>query len=223
MNPYDEYALEQALLLKECVGGEVLAVSMGNEHAEKCIRQALSIGADSGVLVWSEYPGLLESCRTARLLAAVIRELIPDVLFTGKLSVSEDSSQLPERIAVLLDFQHVSAITSFSLVGQIARVDCQVEGGQLKIETRLPAMFTTERGLNEPRYPKLSDILRAKRKKILEIHEDEVVSHDCDPRQGIDIESMMIQRQKRAAKMMDGEPCRQAGTVIQLLRNDGVV
>jgi electron transfer flavoprotein beta subunit len=223
MNPYDEFALEEAVRLKETRGGEVVVVSMGNDQAVKCIRQALAVGADSAIWIRSEKLCQLTPRSVAMIIASVIRELDPDVIFAGKQAIDDDASQVPERVAELLNLPHVSALTKFSFEGEKVTVDRQVEGGHYTIETTLPALFTTDKGLNVPRYPKLTDILSAKRKGVLEIEPSEIPFLQGELEPGLEVVSMRLQKQKRTAKIMQGGPSEQVDQLIPLLRTEGFI
>lgn len=223
VNPYDEFALEEAVRLKEAFGGEVTVVSMGNEQVVKSIRHALAVGADSAIWVRVSGPIRFTSRSTAKILASVIRRLKPDVIFAGKQAVDDDSAQIPERVAELLALPHVSAVTRFSLKGQKVTVDRQVEGGYYTIETTLPALFTTEKGLNVPRYPKLPDILKAKRKMVEELAPEDLNFQPCDLDPGVEISSMALQKQTRSSKLLDGVPHEQVGQLIPVLMSEGIL
>ncbi|MBE0575212.1 MAG: electron transfer flavoprotein subunit beta/FixA family protein [Desulfuromonadales bacterium] len=223
MNPYDEFALEEAVLLKKSVGGEIITVSLGDKQSVKCIRQSLAVGADTSIWIRTSASIHLTAYKVAKIMAPVIRELAPDVIFAGKQAIDDDAAQVPERIAELLDMPHVSSITSFSLKDRNVMVDRQVEGGQYRMETTLPAMFTTEKGLNVPRYPKLMDILNAKKKQIREIIMDDMGDQDCSLKPGLETILMVLQKQKRAAMIIAGEPSEQVGKLVPLLRTEGIL
>jgi len=223
MNPYDEFALEEAVRLKEAFGGEVTVVSMGNEQAVKSIRHALAVGADSAIWVRISGPIRFTSRSTAKILASVVRRLKPDAIFAGKQAVDDDAAQIPERVAELLALPHVSAVTRFSLNGQKVTVDRQVEGGYYTIETTLPALFTTEKGLNVPRYPKLPDILKAKRKVVEELAPEDLNLQSCDLEPGVEISSMALQKQTRSSKLLEGIPHEQVGQLIPVLMSEGML
>jgi len=223
INPYDEYALEEAVRVKESHGAEVVAVSMGSEQSEKCLRQALANGADRAL--WVQLPDLnwVPPRLAAKILASVIGELTPDLIFAGKRAVDDDASQFPERIAEALQIPHVSGVMAFALDGRRVTVDCQLEEGQSTIETSLPALFTADKGLNVPRYPKLPDILKAKRKTIEVISHDHYSSVIDADTQGMEILSLDLQPQQRSGTIFEGEAVPQVRQLLTELNRGGLV
>ena len=155
MNPYDELAVEQALLLKEKLGGDsnVAVVSLGPAGAAETIRTALAMGADRGVHLKDEAFEGQDGLATARCLAAALRPEAFDVLFAGKMAIDDNAAVVPTAVAELLGIPHVNLIQSFELAADNARatVRRRVDGGEEVVECTLPALFTCEKGLNEPR------------------------------------------------------------------------
>jgi len=222
-NPYDEYALEEALRIKESHGGEVIAVSLGNNQSEKCLRQALANGADRALCVQLPDLNWVSPRIAAKILAFIIGELTPDLIFAGKRTVDDDASQLPERIAEELHLPHVSGITTFALDGQKVTVDCPLEEGLSTIETCLPALFTTDKGLNIPRYPKLPDILKAKKKTIDVISHDHYSSVITADTQGMETLALDLQPQQRSGMIFEGEAVLQVRKLLTELDRGGLV
>jgi electron transfer flavoprotein beta subunit len=164
MNPYDEYAVEEALKLKQTAGGEVVIFSLGPDRAQEAIRTGLAMGAERGVHV-VEDP--VEPWVTAARLAEVVGKEAPEILFAGKQAIDDDAVQVPVMVAELLDWPHVSAISTFEHEGGVAKANRVVGGGVTMVtETQLPAVFTCDKGLNEPRYASLPGIMKARRKPI---------------------------------------------------------
>jgi electron transfer flavoprotein beta subunit len=168
VNPYDEYAVEEALKLKEKDGqGEVIIVSLGGEKAATAIRSCLAMGADRGVLIKSE--GLFgDAYATASALAAVIKEMGADLILLGKQAVDDDHAQVGQMLAVMLDLPCVTMVTKLEVTGRTARAHREVDGGSEIFETPLPAVITAEKDLNQPRYASLKGIMMAKKKTIEE-------------------------------------------------------
>jgi electron transfer flavoprotein beta subunit len=167
LNPYDEIAVEQALGIREKQGaGEVVAVSLGSASVQTTIRGALAMGADRGVHLRADGP--LDSLQVARALAAEAAALKPDLIWLGKQAVDDDAAQVGPMVAELLELPCVTCIAAFELDGTRAVVEREIEGGREVVEVTLPAVFTTEKGLNQPRYASLKGIMAAKKKPIEE-------------------------------------------------------
>lgn len=170
INPYDEYAVEEGLQIRERTGGDstVTVVCLGPEEATEMIRTALAMGADDAVHICD--PALVNSepFTAATVLATAIRENGFDIIFCGKQAIDDDMAQIHSILAEMLDIPQVSVATKFELAGDCgsAVVSRRIEGGDEKIETRLPAIISCEKGLNEPRYASLPGIMKAKRKEI---------------------------------------------------------
>ncbi len=167
LNPYDEYAVEEALRIKEKLGSTtVTVVSVGPERTVSAIRSALAMGADEAVLVKTDQ--VLDSLATAKALAAAIKEMPYDLILSGKQGVDDDNLQVGPMVAELLNIPCVTYISELKLENSKAIVKREVEGGMEIVEATLPAIFTAEKGLNEPRYPALRGIMMAKKKTIQE-------------------------------------------------------
>jgi electron transfer flavoprotein beta subunit len=166
INPYDEYAVEEALKTKESLGGEVVAISIGGDEVKETIRKALAMGADSGVFLKKE--GYFDSIATARALADEIKTQEADLVFLGKQSIDYDSGIVGQLLAELLGYNSVSVVVDLKIEGNNIRAEREIEGGREVVETTLPAIITAQKGLNEPRYASLKGIMQAKRKTIEE-------------------------------------------------------
>jgi len=166
VNPYDEYAIEEALKTKEAVEGEVVAISVGNDKNKETIRKALAMGVDSGVLLKDE--NNRDSFSVAKALAEEIKSQNAELVFMGKQSVDYDNSIVGQMTAELLGFNSVSVVVDLKIEGDKIIAEREIEGGKEVVETTLPAVITTQKGLNEPRYASLKGIMSAKKKTIEE-------------------------------------------------------
>ncbi|MGA9365111.1 MAG: electron transfer flavoprotein subunit beta/FixA family protein [Bacteroidota bacterium] len=166
LNPYDEFAIEECLRLKEKFGGEVTAISLGGDSHKEMLRKALSLGVDKVLLIRDESPR--DSFAVATALAEAIKELSPEVVFFGKQSIDYDNSQVGTMVAELLSFPSASVIVKLEISGGVAVAHREIEGGHEVVEVKLPAVFMAQKGLNEPRYPSLRGIMAAKSKPIQE-------------------------------------------------------
>jgi len=218
MSPYDEHAVELAIKLKESHGAEVVVLSAGPPEAREIIRSALAMGADSGVLVETGQAGDLGCRGVARLLASALAGIGADLVVAGKQAVDDDAAQVPERVAELMGIPHASVITRFELNGTTATVDREVEGGQYTLEVALPALFTTQKGINTPRYPTLPNIMKAKKKEIHEIPAAQLgVAADSLSAQVI-TESMSLPRQQRLCRVIEGDGGQRVKELVRVLR-----
>src|SRR6266849_5645210 len=166
LNPYDEFAVEEALRRKEHAAvGEVVIVSLGPAAAQETIRTALAMGADRGILLQADRvpPDGLE---VARALAAELRAGAYDLVLFGKMAIDDYNHQVGPMVAELLDLPCVTAITHLEISGGTGTAEREVEGGVEVVEFPLPAVLTTDKGLNEPRYPALKGIMAAKKKPL---------------------------------------------------------
>jgi len=164
INPYDEFAVEECLRLKEKNGGEVIVVSLGGDAHKETLRKALAMGADKAVLLKDE--SVRDSFGIARALADYIKEIGPDAVFFGKQSIDGDDAAIGPMVAEMLALPSVSVVVKLEIAGVNVVAEREIEGGHEKVETKLPAVFTAQKGLNEPRYPSLKGIMSAKSKPI---------------------------------------------------------
>jgi electron transfer flavoprotein beta subunit len=166
INPYDEFAVEECLRLREKNGGEVIVVSLGGDAHKETLRKALAMGVDKAVLLKDETPR--DSFSVARALADYIKEVSPDAVFFGKQSIDGDDAAVGSMVAEMLGLSSVSVIVKLEITDGKVIAEREIEGGHEKVETRLPAVFMAQKGLNEPRYPSLKGIMSAKNKPIEE-------------------------------------------------------
>jgi electron transfer flavoprotein beta subunit len=168
INPYDEFAVEEALKLKDKSGGdtEVTVISVGGEANKETIRKALAMGADKGVLLKSEQEN--DSFLVAAILSEELKSYGCDIIFFGKQSVDFDNSITGSLTAEMLGYNCVSVVVSLNIDGKKVIAEREIEGGREVVETELPVVITAQKGLNEPRYASLKGIMAAKKKVIEE-------------------------------------------------------
>lgn len=167
INPYDEYAVEEAINQRDEHGGEVTVVTVGDEDSEKQLRTALAMGADKAVLIDTE-DDLEEGDQytTAEILAAYFEDKEADLILAGNVAIDEASGQVGPRLAEKLDIPFVTTIVDLSVDGETVYIEKDVEGDVEKVESTLPLLVTCQQGLNEPRYPSLPGIMKAKKKNL---------------------------------------------------------
>jgi electron transfer flavoprotein beta subunit len=166
LSPYDEFAVEEGLRIREKWKGEVIVVSLGPDAHKESLRKALAMGADSAVLLKDD--GTRDSYGIAFGLAEELRNMAPEVILFGKQSIDYDNAQVGTLVAEMLGLPSVAVVVKMET--QEGKVICEreIEGGREVVETRLPAVFLAQKGLNEPRYPSLKGIMSAKSKPINE-------------------------------------------------------
>lgn len=166
INPYDEFAIEEALKIKEKAGtGEVVIASFGSDAAKELIVKGLAMGGDRGLLVSNEGLESADSLTTAKILAAAIKQETPDLVLCGKQAIDDDNMHVGIMVAELVGWPHVNVVNKIELNGKTAKVDREVEGGQIEAyEVQLPAVFGANKALNAPRYASLPGIMKAKKK-----------------------------------------------------------
>jgi len=167
LNPYDEYAIEEAVQLKEKNGGEVIAVSFGTEKSKEAIKKAFQIGADKGILIKTGSNDF-DSYTVAKNLADVLKEQDADIIFFGKQSIDFDGLLIPNMVGELTGLPSINVVVKLDIQDKKVTAETEIEGGKEVIETTLPAIIGTQKGLNEPRYPNLKSIMAAKSKPIEE-------------------------------------------------------
>lgn len=168
INPYDEFALEAALQLREKLAtGEVVVVSLGAAGVQTAIRGALAMGADRAIHLKTDAVAP-DSLAVARALAGAIKDLGAGIVWLGKQAVDDDAAQVGPMLAELLGLPCATIVAAFELEGQTAKVEREVEGGRELVEVPLPAVLTTDKGLNQPRFASLKGIMAAKKKPIEE-------------------------------------------------------
>jgi electron transfer flavoprotein beta subunit len=222
MNPYDEYAVEEAVRTVKEQGGEVVAISVGKPSAVATLRSALAVGADRAILVKTDSQ-FLDSTTTALALKAVIdQDGAPDLIFTGKQSVDSEGMQTHYRLAAKMGLPVATDVVSFAMENGNAVVACEMGGGDREIiEMSMPCVIGATKGLNEPRYPKLPDILKAKKKPLAEMNLSDL---DIPTTSVSATLSTLTQVQERgAATMMNGSVQEMVADLVNRLENDDKV
>jgi electron transfer flavoprotein beta subunit len=173
MNPFDEIAVEEALRLKEKgFATEVIAISIGVSQVQETIRNALAMGADSGIFV--EVNETLEPLNIAKIISSVAKKENVDLMILGKQAIDDDMNATSQMVAALLNWPQATFASKIEIFDKIVKVSREVDGGIENIEVNLPAVISTDLRLNEPRYASLPNIMKAKKKPINEIKIDEL-------------------------------------------------
>ena len=214
-NPYDEFAIEEALKRKEAAGGgEVVVVALGGDASQETIRTALAMGADRGVLLKCDRP-VLDPLVAARLLAAELRDGGYDLILFGKLAIDDYSQAVGVMVAELLELPCVSAVAHLDLAEGKGTAEREIEGGLEVVEFALPAVLTADKGLNEPRYPALKGIMAAKKKPL----EVKPVTADAG---GLTVVSLSLPPDRKAGRIV-GEGPDAVPALVEALRTEAKV
>lgn len=173
MNPYCEFGVEEALRIKEKFGGQAILVTMGQQRAVETLRTGLAMGADRSIHLNDPAFEGADGFATAKALAEAIQKETFDLILCGKQAVDDDMAQVGPSLAEFLNLPHVTLITKLEISPdkKKAKVEREVEGGKEVIEVSLPAVFTCQKGLNEPRYASLPGIMKAKKKEVKPINQ----------------------------------------------------
>ncbi|WP_409346992.1 electron transfer flavoprotein subunit beta/FixA family protein [Paenibacillus sp. MBLB4367] len=224
VNPYDDFALEEAIRLKEKIGGTVTVITVGPQRAEAAIRSAFAVGADEALLIHDERL-FGDEYAIAETLAAAIRTRADagkpfDLVLAGHMSVDNGASQGGPRIAELLGIPHIAAVTELVVSGSEVKARRDVEGDEETVTVKLPLLATAQQGLNEPRYPTLPGIMKAKKKPIETATAEQI---------GLDSARFMpktitVERflppPKQPGRLMTGELHEQAAELVRLLHEE---
>lgn len=171
LNPYDEFAVEEALRIKEkSGGGTVTVVTLGPGDAQKELRNELARGADKAILIKDDQLEARDAFSIATVLAEQIKKLNPKIVTMGKQAVDRDNGHVGAMVATMLGFACVTEVVKVEVIGETVRCEREIEGGAREVvEASMPVVLTTQKGLNEPRYVKLQGIMAAKKKPLEEI------------------------------------------------------
>jgi len=224
INPYDEYAVEEAIQIRDAQGGEVTVVSVGSEEAEKQLRTALAMGADKAVLInIEEDVEKADQFTTAKVLAEFLKGKEVDLILAGNVAIDGGSGQVGPRVADQLGIPYVTTVTSLEIEGETVRIVRDVEGDEEKIETSLPLLVTAQQGLNEPRYPSLPGIMKAKKKPLDELELDDLDLDEDEVEAKTERMDVFLPPAKEAGRILEGEISEQVQELVQALRTEAKV
>ncbi|MBP0723974.1 electron transfer flavoprotein subunit beta/FixA family protein [Bacillus sp. RG28] len=224
INPYDEYAVEEAIQIRDTHGGEFTVVTIGNEDSEKELRTALAMGADKAVLINVEDDvEHLDQFSTATILAKYLEDKDPSIILAGNVAIDGGTGQVGPRVAELLNIPYVTTITKLEITGSNAKIERDVEGDTEIIETSLPLLITAQQGLNEPRYPSLPGIMKAKKKPLEELELDDLDLEEDDVEAKTKTIEIYLPAKKEGGKVLSGELKDQVKELVSLLRSEAKV
>ena len=227
LNPYDEFAVEEALKLKAKIGqGEVVIISLGPKRVQEAMRTALAMGADRGIHIEDQALEGSDTLGIAKAIHAAIKEEDFSILFAGKIAVDDDNLQMVQVLGELLGWSHAQPIEHFEISSDFkkATVHRMVGGGTKEvIEVTLPAVFGCDKGLNQPRYASLPGIMKAKSKPIktlalsdLGLNKSEVGKEGAQ----LVLEKIEPPPERKAGRIIEGDSQEASKKLIDLLRNE---
>ena len=224
INPYDEYAVEEALRVRESHGGVVTVISVGSEDSETQLRTALAMGADKAVLIHTEEElEYGDQVTTSKILAAFLKDKKVDLILSGNVAIDEGSGQVGPRVAELLGIPYVTTITKLEIKETNVTVVRDIEGDSEVIEASLPLLVTSQQGLNEPRYPSLPGIMKAKKKPLDHLELDDLDLDVDDVQAKTKVIEIFLPPKKEAGRVLEGELALQVKELVNLLHTEAKV
>lgn len=221
-NESDTYALEQAVLMKEKFGGEITVISLGDEDAEDTLRIALAKGADNAIRIKAEDFDELDAFQTSQILKTVTKDLNYDIIFAGCIATDDAYSQIGVTLAELLEIPHAALVIDFDVNENRADVQRELEGGLIEhLDIALPALFTIQTGINEPRYASLIAIRRAAKKEIQIIGKDELQQAEFISNSVL--EELYVPPISKQVEILAGSPAESAGKLAGIFKEKGLL
>lgn len=223
INPYDEFAVEEALKLKEKFGGEVTLVSMGGGRVQESLRTALAMGCDQAILVSDPALENPDEWVAAEILAKAVSQIPYDIILGGRIAVDDGSSQVAVRLADALDIPSVSSIIKLEIEDNKATVTREIDGGTELIEVSLPVLLTAQKGLNVPRYPSMMGIMKAKKKEIKVLTLADLGMSAAELSRKMSTPKFSLPSARTGGKKVPGEAAEAARELARLLREEAKV
>jgi electron transfer flavoprotein beta subunit len=222
INEWDNYAVEEAILLKEKHGGNVTAVTVGIEEDEEVLRRCLAMGADKAVRI---EPGKipLDSFVTARILAEVIKGIPHDLVLTGVQADDVNEGSVGTMVAELLGLPHAAVVTGVEFQGDGATVRVELEGGMDEVsKIKFPALLCIQTGINEPRYVSIMGIRKAAKKELNVVKVEDLGLSMQDLTPWITVEGLFPPPETEGAQFIEGDPAAVAEEILRILKEKGV-
>ncbi len=214
ISPYDEYALEEAIRIKEGKGAEVVALTVGGDAARDVLKNALALGADSAVLLKGDGQG--DAYAVAQMIAAYAKDKGFDLFLCGNKGLGGDNAAMGPMLAELLGIAQANVVVKLELGDGTFRAEREIEGGSEVVEGALPAVITAQKGLNEPRYASLKGIMAAKKKTIEELDAAPATVGSC-------VTTLALPPERAAGRRLEGEAPAQAAALLQALKDEAKV
>lgn len=223
INPYDEFAIEEGIRLKEKFGGEVTVITLGGERAQEALRTALAMGADKAILVSD--PGLeeIDEGVAAQVLAQALKSLPCDILLAGRIAIDDGSAQVAVRLAEILGIPSVSSVLKLEVEGDKVLAVREIDGGTETLELPLPLLVTAQKGLNEPRYPSVAGIMKAKKKplQVYKLTDLGLSASELVPL--MHTANYALPKPRQAGRKLAGDAAQAAREIARILREEAKV
>ncbi len=216
INLFDEFALEEALRLKEKHGGSVKAIGLGGPKAIEALRTAIAMGADEAVLIEDESFAARDGYDTAFVLSRALQKEAFDIILSGRQAIDRDRAEVPQMVAQFLGLPHVGVIVKLDVADGKATAESALEGVAEVIEVGLPAIFTAQKGLNEPRVPLITGVMKAMKVQIPRVTLTDLgVSKDAG--QKTSVLRYLPPKKRPAVQFIEGEPAQAAREIVRIL------
>ncbi len=221
MNPYDEFAVEEAVRIKENQPDtDITLITLGGENSRDILKTGLAMGADRAVHIIDSDLDDFDGLAIARKLYEVIKDREFDLVLCGRQAVDQDRAQVGPALSVLLDIPAITVVTKIDFSEDYSRVVAtrQIEGGAERIESPLPLLATCQKGLNTPRLPSLKGIMAARKKEVVEITDLPNTAGSVENDAKLRILELSLPPQRKSAIMLEGQPLDMAKELAQALR-----
>jgi len=227
INEWDDYALEEAVRLKEKFGGTVTAITLGSEEADATLRKCLARGADTAIRVWDPKFAGSDGYATAKILSKVVRNLPFNLILTGAQAGDDGYAVVGTMLAELLGVPHATMVKKIELNGEAAKLYRELEGGfEELLEVKLPAVFAVSTGINEPRYVSIMGTRKAMQKeiKVVDLAGTGLSENEVgEAGSWIKVEKLYVPPVEKQAEFLKGSPDEIASKIAEILRTKGVL
>lgn len=220
VSPFDEQALEESLRLRDKSPSEITAISLGPDRVVEALRTAYALGVDKAVHLKDDSYNVLDANYTARVLAAYLKQLAPDIILAGHVAIDSQSSMVPSMIAQLLGCASINSAVALDVNGNQVKVKREIEGGTAEMSCSTPVVVTAAKGLNDPRYPSLKGIMASKKKQVETVTADSLGVSAAK----IEVVSLEPPAARPPGRVIEGDsPESKAKELVRLLREEAKV
>ena len=225
INEWDNYAVEEAVLIKERVGGTVTAITLGDDDADEVLRRALAVGADNAVHLSDDAFEGGDAHTTAKTLAAAIRKMPFDLILTGAQASDDGYGQVGATLAEMLGIPHATLVTNVEVSGKVAKVHRELEAGlEEVIDIELPALLTIQTGINEPRYVSIAGIRRVAKREIEMMGQKELGLTDAEVGTSgvkVEIEKLFVPPATQKGEILEGSTAVVTDKLVSIFASKG--